>query len=355
MWGFRHLGAVVRLLLLFLAIPIPAIIFNQITFPLQLLASRFGEFTIATCGIPVLREGNVIILATTTLEVAEACSGIRSLVSLLTLAVVWGYLTDSPTWLRWLLALSSVPIAIFANGIRVAGTGVAAHFIGPKAADGFLHTFSGWMVFVVAGVLMLRGASAGGLAGPGGVCPTEANAPTVEATPGPPRPSRRWLIRGVVARPSLARRRPRAPDTDRGGRAAPAARDAAAQVGAWEEGRRPASTPVCWSRSGSTSTSAGSTAPGGPWISLYVGYYRDPAAGPDHALALSTACRGPGGSRSGPGDRALTAGRRPGVGTRRDQPPDHPERVGAAARPLLVPGARPDRGERVLGEDLHRG
>lgn len=154
--GPAHLKAMqFPLLLLALAIPIPAIIFNQITFPLQLLASRFGELAISTCRIPVLREGNVITLATTTLEVAEACSGIRSLVSLVTLALVWGYLTDSPTWLRWLLAICSVPIAIFANGIRVAGTGIAAHFIGPEAAQGFLHTFSGWMVFIVAGALML--------------------------------------------------------------------------------------------------------------------------------------------------------------------------------------------------------
>ena len=156
LWGFGRLRQLsFEFLLLFLAIPIPAIIFNQIAFPLQLVASRFGETAIAACGIPVLREGNVIILATTTLEVAEACSGIRSLVSLLTLALVWGYLSGSATWLRWVLAISSVPIAIFSNAIRVAGTGIASHFVGPEAAEGFLHTFSGWMVFVVAGVLML--------------------------------------------------------------------------------------------------------------------------------------------------------------------------------------------------------
>ncbi|MCX6545031.1 MAG: VPLPA-CTERM-specific exosortase XrtD [Acidobacteria bacterium] len=154
--GTQYLKALgFAFLLLALAIPIPAIIFNQITFPLQLLASRFGEFAISACQIPVLREGNVITLASTSLEVVDACSGIRSLMSLLTLALVWGYLTESALWLRWVLALSSVPIAIFANGIRVAGTGVAAHFVGAAAAEGFLHTFSGWMVFVVAGVLLL--------------------------------------------------------------------------------------------------------------------------------------------------------------------------------------------------------
>ena len=156
LWGFRHLRALAfALFLLLLAIPIPAIIFNQITFPLQLLASRFGEASIAACQIPVLREGNVIVLADTTLEVAEACSGIRSLVSLVALAAIWGYLSGSPLWLRWLLVVAAVPIAIFANGIRVAGTGIAAHLFGAEAAQGFFHTFSGWLVFLVAGALLL--------------------------------------------------------------------------------------------------------------------------------------------------------------------------------------------------------
>ncbi|MBE3112721.1 MAG: VPLPA-CTERM-specific exosortase XrtD [Acidobacteria bacterium] len=139
---------------LLLMIPIPAIIFNQIAFPLQLLASRFGELTLTAAGIPVLREGNVITLATTSLEVAEACSGIRSLISLLTLAIVYGYLIDQRPWARVVLALASVPVAIVANGVRVAGTGIAAHYYGAQAAMGFFHTFSGWLVFLVAFILL---------------------------------------------------------------------------------------------------------------------------------------------------------------------------------------------------------
>ncbi|HEX3703044.1 MAG TPA: exosortase A [Vicinamibacterales bacterium] len=140
---------------LFLMIPLPAIIFNQIAFPLQLLASKFGETTLGAVDIPVLREGNVLILANTTLEVAEACSGIRSLISLLTLGIVFGYFADSRSWVRTVIALSSVPVAIVANGARVAGTGIAAHYIGPAAAEGFFHEFSGWIVFIAAFAMML--------------------------------------------------------------------------------------------------------------------------------------------------------------------------------------------------------
>jgi len=138
------------ILFLLLMIPIPAIIFNQVAFPLQLLASRFGEFALVAAGIPVLREGNVIQLANTSLEVAEACSGIRSLISLLTLGIVYGYFTDARIWMRGALALATIPVAIVANGIRVAGTGVAAHYYGAEAAQGFFHSFSGWLIFILA-------------------------------------------------------------------------------------------------------------------------------------------------------------------------------------------------------------
>jgi exosortase len=142
------------LLFLLLMIPLPAIIFNQVAFPLQILASRFGELALTVAGVPVLREGNVITLSNTSLEVAEACSGIRSLVSLLTLAIVYGYIVDRRTWARVTLAIASIPVAIAANGVRVAGTGIAAHYVGPDAAQGFFHEFSGWLVFVVAFVYL---------------------------------------------------------------------------------------------------------------------------------------------------------------------------------------------------------
>ncbi len=143
------------ILLLFLMVPLPAIVFNQIAFPLQLLASRVGETVLMVAGVPVVREGNVLELASTKLEVAQACSGIRSLVSLLTLGVLLGKLTEPRTSIRVLLAVLTIPVAIAANAARVAGTGLAANWIGPEAAEGFFHTFSGWLVFVAAFSLLL--------------------------------------------------------------------------------------------------------------------------------------------------------------------------------------------------------
>ncbi len=155
LYGWNHLKILVLpIAFLLLMIPIPAIIFNQIAFPLQLLASRFGEMALMACQVPVLREGNVINLANTSLEVAEACSGIRSLISLLTLGIVYGYFIDSRIWIRMILIFGTIPIAIAANGIRVAGTGLAAHFYGPEAAQGFFHSFSGWIIFIAAFIMM---------------------------------------------------------------------------------------------------------------------------------------------------------------------------------------------------------
>ncbi len=117
-----------------------------------------GEGVIAAAGIPVLREGNVLHLPGNTLEVAEACSGIRSLVSLVMLGIVLGYFSGQRPSGRMLLAVAAVPIAILANAARVAGTAIAAEWVSPEAAQGFFHTFSGWLMFVVAfiGLLLVQ-------------------------------------------------------------------------------------------------------------------------------------------------------------------------------------------------------
>ena len=133
---------------LLLMIPIPAIVFNQVTFPLQLLASKVASTALPWMGVPVLREGNVINLPAMALEVADACSGIRSLMSLATLAIIYGYLMERKIVVRVLLALSSVPIAVAANSLRVVGTGLLVQYWDPDKAQGFFHEFQGWLMFV---------------------------------------------------------------------------------------------------------------------------------------------------------------------------------------------------------------
>lgn len=135
---------------LFLMIPVPAIVFNQITFPLQILASKVASTVLPWMGVPVLREGNVIILPAMALEVAEACSGIRSLMSLLTLAIIYGYLMERKNSIRVLLALASIPIAVAANSFRIVGTGLLVQYWDPAKAQGFFHEFSGWLIFVIS-------------------------------------------------------------------------------------------------------------------------------------------------------------------------------------------------------------
>lgn len=136
-------------LLLFFMVPIPAIVYNQITFPLQLLASRLAEAALGVLGVPVLREGNVLELASQRLSVVEACSGIRSLLSLSFLSLVYAWFFDQKVWMRFVLLIGTVPIAIVANASRVTITGLLSEYK-PELAEGFFHTVSGWVIFMVA-------------------------------------------------------------------------------------------------------------------------------------------------------------------------------------------------------------
>jgi len=138
------------LLVLLLAIPLPSIIFNQITFPLQILATKLASELLPWFGVPVLREGNIIELPAMKLEVVEACSGIRSLMSLFTLAVFYGYFMEKSNWRRVVIVLASIPIAIAANAVRILGTGLCVQYWDPDKAMGFFHEFSGWVIFLVS-------------------------------------------------------------------------------------------------------------------------------------------------------------------------------------------------------------
>jgi exosortase len=176
----------IPLVLLLLSIPIPQIVFNRVAFPLQLFASRCAVSAMSLFSIPVLRQGNVIELMPhgasepKRLAVVEACSGIRSLMTLITLAVIYAYFTKAKApqssdgdkrqarlwdtfqsfnfWRALILGASAVPIAIFTNAARVSGTGVLAHYYGSRMADGFFHSFSGWVVYIAAAVLLFAAA-----------------------------------------------------------------------------------------------------------------------------------------------------------------------------------------------------
>jgi len=139
---------------LILMIPLPAIVLNQVTLPLQLLASKIAAAGLRLCGVPVLREGNVLRLPSIDLEVADACSGIRSLISLTTLAVIYGYLMETRFWVRVALAAASLPIVVAANSLRIVGTGLLVQYWNPDTAWGFYHEFEGWLIFV-ASLIML--------------------------------------------------------------------------------------------------------------------------------------------------------------------------------------------------------
>lgn len=141
---------------LLFAIPIPVVIYNEIVFPLQFLASRFATRVLEMLNLfPILREGNVLVLPHMTLEVVEACSGIRSLMSLLALAAGYGYVVERSVAVRWFLVIAMIPLAIISNGTRVMITAIMANYLGRKAAEGFMHEFSGWVIFVVATILFL--------------------------------------------------------------------------------------------------------------------------------------------------------------------------------------------------------
>jgi exosortase len=141
------------LLLLPFMIPFPGVVYNQITFPLQLLASQVAEGALWLLGVPVLRNGNVLELPSQSLDVAEACSGIRSLLSLSFLSLWYAYFFEKRIWMRWVLLFSTVPIAIIANAGRVTVTGLLSE-VNPEFARGVFHEMEGWVIFAIALIML---------------------------------------------------------------------------------------------------------------------------------------------------------------------------------------------------------
>jgi exosortase len=155
LFGWRQLRIVgFPLLLVALAIPLPSLILNQVAFPLQLWASRLGVALLDVANVPAVREGNVIVLQQALLEVAEACSGVRSLVSLGTLALAYGALTEHAWRPRLAVLIAVLPIVIIVNGLRVAATGAVVHAYGLSVAAEVAHAAAGWIFFGLAVALL---------------------------------------------------------------------------------------------------------------------------------------------------------------------------------------------------------
>lgn len=140
---------------LFFMVPVPDSIYAMAAFPLQQFATKVSALLIRTISIPVLQEGNMLYFAETQLEVVEACSGLRSMMSFIMLSFLFAYMMK-PNWRkRMIIVFSAIPLAIFANVVRVTGTGILAHYYGGQVARGFLHEFSGLTVFALGFVLLL--------------------------------------------------------------------------------------------------------------------------------------------------------------------------------------------------------
>lgn len=157
LWGWPMVrAAAFPLALLLLMIPLPGVIYYQIVFPLQILASRLAAWLLQAIDLfPVLREGNVLVLPSARLEVAEACSGLRSVLSLLTIAVIYAYVAEDNNLTRCILCLLVLPIAVVGNAGRVVFAAISAEFAGASAVEGWAHFFSGLFLFFFSTLLLL--------------------------------------------------------------------------------------------------------------------------------------------------------------------------------------------------------
>ncbi|MDF1545539.1 MAG: exosortase/archaeosortase family protein [bacterium] len=159
--AYYHLGqenfrkAWFSFFLLLFMIPIPATVYYAATGPMQTFAAQVTNSLLQIIGAPSVRQGNIILLGGYSLEVAEACSGLRSLVSLLALSAIYGYLWLPGRVIPLIVFFSAIPIAIVTNVFRIFTTAIGAYVISPEIAESFLHELSGTMVFLIALILLI--------------------------------------------------------------------------------------------------------------------------------------------------------------------------------------------------------
>jgi exosortase D (VPLPA-CTERM-specific) len=140
--------------LLIFMIPLPTLFGTKIGVHLKLASTKLGELILRIFGVSVFVEGNVIDLGISQLQVVDACSGLRYILPLLALGVVFAYFFEKVRWKQVILVISTIPIAVITNGIRIGITGILAHRYGPTVADGFFHGFSSWLIFMFAFALL---------------------------------------------------------------------------------------------------------------------------------------------------------------------------------------------------------
>ena len=144
----------IPIIFLLFAIPLPYFVDAILSSQLQLISSQLGTFFIRLLQIPVYLEGNVIDLGAYKLQVVEACSGLRYLYPLMSLGFLAAYLFQAPLWQRAVVFLSTIPITIVMNSLRIGVVGVLVNYWGPQDADGFLHMFEGWIIFIACAGLL---------------------------------------------------------------------------------------------------------------------------------------------------------------------------------------------------------
>jgi len=153
-WGILRLASLPIAFLIFM-VPLPYIVYDSLAFPLKLLVTNASVSVLKILSLPVVSEGNRIMFPQVVLQVVDACSGLRSLMSLVTLAVAMAFITQKTTIKRIILIISAVPVAIVTNMIRVIITGILASRYGSAAAEGFFHDFAGMAIFIIAMVILI--------------------------------------------------------------------------------------------------------------------------------------------------------------------------------------------------------